>query len=48
MVRPTHLLASGTRRAVIAFLLGVALLAGSGGLTRAEAADSPTVYPTAA
>lgn len=47
MVRPTHLLTSATRRAVIAFLLGVALLAGSGGLTRAEAADSPTVYPTA-
>ncbi|WP_328551502.1 poly(ethylene terephthalate) hydrolase family protein [Streptomyces sp. NBC_00358] len=48
MVRPTHSLGSGARRAAVALLLGLALLAGSGGLTRAEAADSPTVYPTAA
>lgn len=48
MVRSTHPLGSGARRAVTAFLLGFALLAGSGGLTRAEAAESPTVYPTAA
>jgi predicted dienelactone hydrolase len=31
---------------VIGFLVSVALLAGSGTLTRADAADSPTVYPT--